>query len=284
MSDQIRDIFADWSLDIPLTLAMLLTAAIYIRGWVAIRRTRADYFAEWRLALFLSGISVLWLAICSPIDGFADVMLSAHMIQHQLIMALVPPLLLLGAPVVPMLRGLPRIVSKILGPVIASKSIREIESALSSLPVAWLLFNFVFLGWHLPAAYDFALENESWHAFEHVCFLAASLVFWWPIIRPWPHRLPAAGWKLLLYLLTADLVNTALSAFLAFCDRPVYAYYFKRQNPFALKPYEDQVLGAVIMWVFGSIAYLCPALVIAMSMLRRSPEERTSAAYRHLIS
>jgi transposase len=85
---------------------------VYARGWYAIRLTRETYFTVWRLAAFLLGIVMLWLAIGSPLDAFADVLLSAHMVQHLLLMSVVPPLVLLGAPVVPLLRGLPRWVVK----------------------------------------------------------------------------------------------------------------------------------------------------------------------------
>jgi cytochrome c oxidase assembly factor CtaG len=126
--------------------------------------------------------------------------------------------------------------------------------------------NTCFVGWHVPAAYDFALEHENWHVVEHVCFLASSILFWWCILRPWPTKIHPPTWGILLYLLSADVVNTMLSAFLAFCDRPVYAFYLDHPNPFQVSPLQDQVLGAVIMWVFGSFAFLVPAMVIAVRL------------------
>jgi cytochrome c oxidase assembly factor CtaG len=128
--------------------------------------------------------------------------------------------------------------------------------------------NAIFLLWHIPAAYDFALEHEGWHDCEHICFLFASLLFWWCVLRPWPAARRPRDWDLILYLIGADLVNTALSAFLAFCNRPVYAYYVTHSNPFQIQPLPDQVLGAVVMWVFGSVAFLIPAAAIAYSLLQ----------------
>ena len=128
--------------------------------------------------------------------------------------------------------------------------------------------NFIFLGWHIPAAYDFALEHERWHDFEHICFLGSAILFWWPIIRPWPSRGRQAGWSMLLYLASADIVNTALSAFLAFCDRPVYSYYLRQPNPFQISPMTDQIVGAVIMWVIGSLVFLVPVVLIAVNLLQ----------------
>jgi cytochrome c oxidase assembly factor CtaG len=126
--------------------------------------------------------------------------------------------------------------------------------------------NASFLSWHVPAAYDFALEHENWHVVEHVCFLTSSILFWWCLIRPWPTKFQPPTWGILLYLVSADVVNTMLSAFLAFCDRPVYAFYLDHPNPFQVSPLQDQVLGAVIMWVFGSLAFLLPAILIAVRL------------------
>jgi len=128
--------------------------------------------------------------------------------------------------------------------------------------------NLIFLGWHIPAAYDFALEHECWHDFEHLCFLSSAILFWWPIIQPWPSRVHHSGWLMLLYLASADIVNTALSGFLAFCDRPVYSYYLRQPNPFQISPMTDQIVGAVIMWVIGSLVFLVPVILIAVNLLQ----------------
>ena len=111
-------------------------------------------------------------------------------------------------------------------------------------------------------------NTKTWHDFEHICFLGTSLLFWWCLLRPWPAARPPHRWGILLYLIAADLVNTALSAFLAFCNRPVYAFYSVHSNPFGIQPLPDQILGAVIMWVFGSLAFLIPATAIAFALLQ----------------
>jgi len=257
-----------------LTIAIVLTACVYLRGWLAIRKTRAQQFAPVRLNWFLLGLAVLWMAVASPLDGFADVLLSAHMLQHLLLMSVVPPLLLLGWPVVPLLRGLPAWILKPgLGPLLRIGVLRRLGRWLISPPVAWLAMNLTFLGWHVPAAYDFALTHEHWHDFEHVCFLTSSLAFWWCVIQPWPTQQRRNEWGLVLYLLAADIVNTALSAFLAFCDWPVYRYYLTQANPFHVSPLSDQVLGAVIMWVGGSFVFLVPAAWITFTLLQ-APSRR----------
>jgi putative membrane protein len=270
-----RSIFAEWSPPIVLTGTLIVVGLVYARGRFAIRTTRRIQFSPWRLGFFLLGLAVIWLAIASPLDGFADVLLSAHMVEHLLLMSFAPPLLLLGWPVVPLLRGLPRGVTvHLLGPLIRMKALRHLGHFLITPLVAWLAMNLIFLGWHVPAAYDFALEHEHWHQFEHLCFLGTSILFWWPVIRPWPTRESYAGWLLLLYLVMADIVNTVLSAFLAFCDRPVYPYYLREPNAFDISPLSDQRAGAVVMWVIGSLIFLVPAVVLTVRLLQHGERSR----------
>ncbi len=270
-----RAIFVEWSPPIILTGTLIVCGVVYVRGWVAIRKTRLVQFPWWRLWAFLLGLAVIWVAIASPLDGFADALLSAHMVEHLLLMSFAPPLLVLGCPVVPLLRGLPRGVTiYLLGPLMRMKALRSLGHFMIVPLVAWLAMNLVFLGWHVPAAYDFALEHEHWHDFEHICFLGTSILFWWPLIRPWPMREDYHfGWLMLPYLVMADIVNTALSAFLVFCDRPVYGYYLKETNAFNVSPLSDQRAGAVVMWVIGSLVFLVPAIVLTVRLLQ--PEERS---------
>jgi cytochrome c oxidase assembly factor CtaG len=260
-------ILADWSIPWGLTIATILVSAIYVRGWNAIRKTRPRYFTTQRPIYFLSGMVTLWLAIASPIDGFADVLLSAHMVQHFLLMSVVPPLVLLGAPVVPLLRGLPQwSIEKFAGPLISWHWLRRLGDFLTAPVVAWLAFNGVFLGWHLPRAYDLALNNEQIHDFEHICFLVTSLLFWYVVIHPWPSRVRSNNWMILPYLLSADIVNSALSAFLAFYSQPVYQFYIHGPNPFHISALSDQIAAGVIMWVLNSIVFLIPAMVLATQL------------------
>jgi putative membrane protein len=280
MSDASQAVFAEWSPPIALTGTMIVVGLVYLRGWFAIRKTRRDQFPLWRLGSFLLGLAVIWVAIASPLDGFADMLLSAHMVEHLLLMSFAPPLLLLGCPVVPLLRGLPRgITVSLLGPLIRLKPLRSLGHSLITPMVAWFAMNLTFLGWHVPAAYDFALEHERWHQFEHICFLGTSILFWWPLVRPWPTRETYAGWLLLLYLVMADIVNTVLSAFLAFCDRPVYPYYVREPNPFHISALSDQRAGAVVMWVIGSLVFLVPALVLTVRLLQRDAASKERPSY-----
>jgi putative membrane protein len=275
MSDPMTRVFAEWAVPYPLTTSLLLTAVVYLRGWFALRQTRRAQFNGLRLASFLGGLTVLWLAIGSPMDGFADALLSAHMVEHLLLMSAVPPLLLCGLPTVPLLRGLPRLLLGFLvAPLLRLPIARRFGHWFTHPLVAWLLMNTTFVAWHVPSAYDFALEHENWHVFEHLCLLTTSLLFWWCLLRPWPASKQKQGWGMLVFLVSADVVNTILSAILAFCGRPVYTFYVVHPAGFGLPPLDDQVLGAVIMWVFGSFAFLLPAIVITTRLLNTQKLEQ----------
>jgi putative membrane protein len=281
MSDAVRDIFADWKLPIWLTVSMVLTAVVYVRGWIALRETRRAQFNDERLVSFLGGLALLWVVVASPMDGFADALLTAHMIEHLLLMSAIPMMLLYGLPVVPLLRGLPRPVLRgVVGPLIRVTALRRLAEWVVSPAVAWLGMNVAYLAWHVPAAYNYALENETVHGVEHVCFLLTSVLFWWYILRPWPAKKRPDDWGMLVYLALGDVVMTLLSAFLAFCDRPVYSYYVQHPNPFGIPVLDDQVLGAVVMWVLGSFAYLVPAMWITFRLTGMSQGRRVPALPR----
>jgi cytochrome c oxidase assembly factor CtaG len=246
----------------------VLSILVYTRGFLLLRRTRPS-FSWWRLTSFTVGLSVLWIALGSPLEELADTLLSAHMLEHLLLMSAVPPLLLVGWPAVPLLRGLPTGLRRsLLSPLLRSQALRSALGWLERPVIAWLLMNLTLLAWHIPAAYDFALEHEGWHVFEHVCFLSTSLLFWWVLLRPWPARVQSMGWGAPLYLISADIVNTALSATLAFIGHPVYAYYLQHENGWQLDPASDQTFGASLMWVLGSVAFLLPALVYSGRLLQ----------------
>ncbi len=282
----VRGLLADWDPPLLITAGCLLSVLVYLRGLRALRRTRPQ-FPVWRAWSFVAGIAVLWISLGSPLEELADTVLTAHMIEHLLLMAVVPPLVLAGWPTVPMLRGIPAGLRRaLIAPLLRWRGLRRAEDLFTTPLFAWLAMDLTLLLWHLPGAYDFALEHEYVHDLEHLCFLFSSLLFWWVLLRPWPSRLPSLGWFALLYLVTADFVNTLLSALLAFAGRPVYRYYLTHGNSLGLDPLTDQTVGASIMWVFGSIAFLLPAMILLARLLQgdaaaesplRSNRQHTSA-------
>jgi cytochrome c oxidase assembly factor CtaG len=105
--------------------------------------------------------------------------------------------------------------------------------------------------WHLPPMYELALRSRSWHEVEHACFLGTALLFWWPVVQPWPGRAHWPRWTMIPYLLIADLQNTALAAFLTFYDRPLYPTYAAAPRLWDISVLNDQAAAGAIMWVPG---------------------------------
>lgn len=273
MTYTFNQLFTQWDVPPIVTSLLVLTALIYVRGWMRIRRTRADQFPPWRLACFLCGIFALFVAVASPLDTFSESLLVMHMAQHYVFISAAPPLILFGAPVVPMLRGLPMwFVRPVLGPLLRAPFLRCVARFLVRPQVAWIAMNASFVGWHIPRAYEFALSSENWHNLEHFCFFATSLLFWWPIVAPWPWRPLSQRWILVPYLLLADFVNTGVSAFLCFSGRLLYPSYGQIARPFGLNALTDQTAAGAFMWVLGSIVFLIPAVAITAQLL--SPTRR----------
>jgi cytochrome c oxidase assembly factor CtaG len=274
------DLLTRWDIPWVVTSELAVAALVYVRGWARIRRTRPALFPAWRLACFLGGIAALFVAVASPLDTFSDSLLFMHMVQHFVLMSIAPPLIVLSAPVVPMLRGLPRwMIRKLLRPLFKSRMLPAVGAFLTRPRVAWLAMNAAYIGWHVPRAYEFALASENWHNFEHACFFFTNMMFWWPVIRPWPSRPLQSRWVLIPYLLLADIVNTGVSAFLCFAGRLLYPSYESVARPFGLSALNDQAAAGAFMWVCGSMVYLIPAIVIVAQLLSASGGSRNAAAF-----
>ena len=271
-----------WTFPPFLTLFSVLALILYLRGWRVGHALRPHELPVWRAICFCSGVLAFWLAIASPISVYDDVLLTAHMIQHLILMSVAPPLILLGAPAVPMLRGLPRpIFQTIFAPLLRSSVIRQIVHGLLRPVTGWLALNLAFLGWHIPGAFELALHSETWHEVEHACFFFTAILFWWTVIQPWPSRDIFSRWKVIPYLLTADFVNTGLSAFLAFSGRVFYPSYAGAPRVFSVSPINDQIAAGAFMWVFGSLIYLVPAVVIVFRLVE---SDAPSRAYKRAAS
>src|SRR6266446_1388440 len=271
MSSVSQAILSSWSFDPKITLGIVAVIILYLRGWRILHRTSPARFPGWRALAFLAGLGTVWLAIASPLDAFSGLLLSAHMVQHLLLMSVAPPLILLGAPFLPLLRGLPRKFARDgVGPFLTWPALRLIGTTLTQPLNCWLIMAVTLFVWHVPAAFDLALRSPAWHKFEHACFLSAWLLFWWPVVRPFPSRPQWPLWSVPFYLLAADLLNTTLSAILTFSDHVLYPTYLTAPRLFGTTVLGDQSCAGLIMWVPGSLVYLVPAALIAIRYLSSS--------------
>ena len=262
----------------PVLSALLVAGTLYVRGWRVASRRIPLRFGPRHLAAFLGGLGAIWLAVASPLDDLAGRRLSAHMVQHQLLMMVAPPLLWLGAPLAPLLLGLPR---RIRGPVVAGlalRLVRPIADVVAHPGLGWIAFTLAFWTWHLQSFYELALRSHAWHHVEHACFFATAMLFWRPVILSWPARSPWPRWTMIPYLLLADVQNTVLAAILTFSDRLVYPAYaiVAVAHGAAL---DDQSTAGVIMWLPGSLVFLVAAMYLAMEALNGARATTPSQAH-----
>lgn len=270
-----------WSIPPVATLALVLTALTYLRGCWLLRRAGYLYLPLWRIGSFALGLFSLWFALASPLDTFSPFVLTAHMLQHMMLMMVAPPLILLGEPLIPIVRGMPRFAAReFAGPFLNWQVAERIGLALTNPAVALLLMGTAMFTWHVPRLYELALSSNAWHQVEHACFFFASLIFWWPVVQPWPSRAQWPRWAMVPYLLIADLQNTVLSAALVFSDRVLYPSYAAGPSLFGFPPQEDQAAAGAMMWVVGSLAFIVPAILIAVQVLSRRRTDRAITTSR----
>ena len=274
MPASVQVAFESWSCSVGLTLAVVLAGGLYLRGWLRLHSASVNAIPSWRAGSFFLGLFLIWLAVGSPLAAFDEELLTVHMVQHLLLMTVAPPLILVSAPVMPLLHALPRkFLQSILGPLFRSPVTQGIGRVLSQPAFCWLAAAAALLGWHVPAAFTLGLQSEEWHAIEHACFLGSGFLFWWPVVQPWPSVPRWPRWSMLVYLFLATLPCDILSAFLAFCDRVVYTVYLSTPKHFVISALEDQQCAGALMWTCVTIVYLLAAAILTAQLL----SERSTA-------
>lgn len=265
MSHTLDAFLRSWPSAPLLAASSIIVAGVYVRGWCSLHRRDPQRWHAGRLAAFLGSLAVFYLALASPIEPFATLLLSVHMLQHLLLMMVAPPLVWLGWPLFPLVRGLPQPVRTYwIAPLLRWPPLRDTFSFLTQPVVAWLLFVATTWLWHTPPGYELGLVNDNWHVIEHACFVASALLFWYPVVRPYPSRQRWSPWLLFPYLLLADVQNTLLAAWLTFSPRVLYPFYLQVPRIDGLSALADQQIAGVLMWVPGSITFLVPLFWIAV--------------------
>jgi cytochrome c oxidase assembly factor CtaG len=266
--DLLRQVGGAWDWRPAVLLVIGTLAALYLRGWWRLRRTRRHGAAPgWRLAAYLIGLGCVFLALCSPLELLAELSFTAHMIQHQLLTMGAPPLLLLAAPFPVMLWGLTPPLRRRVGALVSHPGpVRRALSWLTRMPVAGTLYTVTLWGWHHPAAYEAALRYPLLHDIEHLTFFGTAVLFWWPIVNPAPRfrRLTSGvmyGARI-GYLILATAQNTMLGAVLGLSERVFYPTYAAAPRLLAdWNPIDDQAFGGGVMWS-GSHMFLLAVLVL----------------------
>jgi putative membrane protein len=227
------------------SISLILAACLYLRGWLHRRRCEHDSVEGWRAGSFVLGLLFIWIATASPLAALDHELLTAHMVQHLLLMTLAPPLILLGVP---------RLAHGLL--------------AVATNPAfCWFAAAGTLVMWHIPSMLMLGVRSHMWHEVEQLCFLGSGLLFWWPVVRPsasiskWPES------SILLYLFLATLPCDILSGFLVFCDRVVYPMFLSSPRSFGFSALEDQQCAGALMWTCVTVVYLVAGTIFAAHLL-----------------
>ena len=257
-----------WWFPVSLIFALFLTELLYLRGWLRLRSASVRVISAWRVISFSLSLLLIWIAVGSPLAALDEQMLTVHMVQHLLLMTFAAPLMLLGLPVTPFLQGLPhQFAQAVVGPLFRWPPVQRLGRMLVRPTFSWLAATATLVGWHVPSIFTLALQSGAWHLFEQATFLVAGLLFWWPVVQPWPSAPAEPRWSILLYLFLATLPCDILSAFLVFSERVAYPVYLSASRQSNLSVLTDQQCAGALMWTCITIVYLVPAAILTMRLL-----------------
>ena len=283
---QPHDFWGAWTFEPLVVIALVLSAALFGAGvtrlWahgtgVGIRR--------WEVVAFAFGWLALVTALVSPLHALGGVLFAAHMTQHELLISVCAPLLVVGRPLIPFLWGMPPLWRRRLGDWTRDERVSQTWRVLSSPSVAFSLHAVALWVWHLPAPYESTLSSELMHSLQHVSFLGTALLFWWTVFKT---RGSEVGYgAAVFYLFGTALQTGALGALLTFSSHLWYPTYAATTGPWGLAPLDDQQLGGLIMWIPGSVPYVIAGLYMFARWLsaaetRSLQRERRALAVRVL--
>lgn len=251
-----------WNWNPLVLVALLLPTWMYYRGvlylWGDGRIGRG--VAAWQVGAFVLGIITLFIALVSPVDTLGEQILTAHMVQHVLLMLVAPPLLVIGTPSSIFLWVLPLRWRRAVGRTFApGTSIHRGWRALSAPLSAWVLHAGAIWLWHLPSLYQAALTDATVHWLEHVSFFGTALLFWRAALLTSKGKASLLG---ALLIFTTTLHSSILGALMTFSRTVWYPFYIERTQPWGLSALEDQQLAGLIMWIPAGVIYLIAALIL----------------------
>jgi putative membrane protein len=251
-----------WSIHPSTAIGIAVLGAIYL--WAERALHQRASLAE--RSFFFSGLLVMFASLNGPIHDLSDVYLfSAHMVQHLLLTLAMPPLLLAGVP------------GWMLRPALSRRAVAPVARFFTRAPIAFVTFNLVIAVWHLPAFYNAAMANHNIHILEHLMFMAAAVLMWWPLLSQLPEfpRLAYPGQMLYTFLMSIPM--SIIAVYIAMSDHILYPAYSAAPRVLPLSPLEDQLLGALIMWIPGGIIFMIIMTVVFFKWNARG-EDSTAGA------
>ena len=254
--------FWRWSVHPSTVIGIAALGAIYV--WAAHRLQRQPTTAQ--KIYFFSGLLLMFASLNGPLHDLSDdYLFSAHMVQHLLLTLALPPLLLAGVPGWMIRRAL------------ATGFIAPAARFFTRAPIAFVTFNVVIAAWHLPPLYNAAMAHHSIHIVEHLMFMVAAVLMWWPLMSQLPElpRLAYPGQMLYAFLMSIPM--SIIAVYIAMSDHVLYPAYAAAPRVLPLSPLEDQLLGALIMWIPGGIIFYIIMTVVFFKWNARG-EDSTAGA------
>ena len=265
-----------WSFE-PWILAMLtVSMALFLIGTLRLwRRAGPGRGVGWGAAMaWCAGWSALLVALVSPLDPLGESLFSAHMLQHEMLMVVAAPMLVLARPLAAWTWALPLKWRVAVGALLRRPGWRSTWDTLTHPLTAWSLHALALWGWHLPLLFMAALDHPTIHTLQHLSFLGTALLFWWTTLGAISRRTQGAA---LASLFTTMMHTAALGALMTLSPLLWYGHYAGTSAIYGLDPLADQQLGGLIMWIPASAAYLAAALALAARWLRERPPPVTDA-------
>ena len=236
-----------WSGDGTLRSGLLLLVGLYLLGIGPLRRRfrLGPPVPRGRVALYLSGVALLFVALEGPIHELSDTYLfSAHMVQHMLVTLFAPPLLLLGTP------------GWLLAPIVRRRYVFPVARALTRALPAALLFNVIFTVYHWPIYYNAVAAEHHLHIATHLLFIALAVITWWPLVSP-VAELPPLPYPLrMVYCFGQTISGFLIGSFVTNASTVLYPSYALAPRVWGISPLDDQKLGGLIMWIIGGLFFL----------------------------
>jgi putative membrane protein len=268
----LSELARSWEFEPWVVIPLALSAYWYAVGSYRIWREAGvgHGIRRWEAAAFWSGWLSFVIALVSPLHSWGSMLFSAHMSQHEILMLVAAPLLVLGKPLVGILKGMPNNWARELVRWTSARWWRAAWRVLVNPFVAWLIHAVLLWIWHLPRLFEATLTSEFIHALQHLCFVGSALLFWWAVMQG-PHRAINFG-VAVLYMFTTALHSGALGALITFAQTVWYPAYERTAPAWGLSALEDQQLGGAIMWIPACTVYIIAGLTLAAGSLRASAE------------
>jgi putative membrane protein len=249
-----------------ISVALSIVGIVYLHRWLSVAMLVPGSVKGWRAWSFFVGLLLVRFGLGSSLSFLDHDLLTAHMVQHLLLMTLAPPLILLGAPLklLPQ-RPVQKLVKRIARPL-RWTPMRQLGRMLNP-AVGWFAAAGALVVWHIPAMFMLGLRSQTWHGIEQASFLLTGLLFWWPVVEPSRNNVKWPESSILLYLFLATLPCDILSGFLVFCDRVVYPVFLSSPHSFGLSALEDQQCAGALMWTCVTVVYLIAGGVFTARLL-----------------